>query len=94
MVPFPWVPNLQVQGHLPTSKTCMRNPEDGTPCDREGSLSGWEMWGNWGSVHKSEVLEDLWAVESSNKAWGEMSYQYGTLAPLFHQGKVSSDGFH
>ena len=34
MVPIPWVPNLQVQGHLPTSKTCMRNPEDGTPCDR------------------------------------------------------------
>ena len=33
MVPIPWVPNLQVQGHLPTSKTGMRNPEDGTPCE-------------------------------------------------------------
>ena len=38
MVPIPWVPNLQVQGHLPTSKTGMRNPEDGTPCDRERFL--------------------------------------------------------
>ena len=38
MVPIPWVPNLQVQGHLPTSKTCMRIPEDGTPCDRERFL--------------------------------------------------------
>ena len=34
----PWAPNIQVQGHLPTSKTCMRNPEDGTPCNRERFL--------------------------------------------------------
>ena len=39
VVPFPCVPKLQVQGHLPTSKTCMRNPEDGTPCDRERFLN-------------------------------------------------------
>ena len=38
MVPIPWVPNLQVQGHIPTSKTCMGNPEDGTPCDRDRFL--------------------------------------------------------
>ena len=31
VVPIPGVPNLQVQGHLPTSKTLMRNPEDGAP---------------------------------------------------------------
>lgn len=34
----------------------------------------------------------LWS--SSNKTWGKTSYQRGTLAPLFHQGKVSSYGFH
>ena len=38
VVPIPGVPNLQVQGHLPTSKTCMRNKDDGTPCDRERFL--------------------------------------------------------
>ena len=38
VVPIPWVPNLQVQGYLPTSKTCIRNPEDATPCDRERFL--------------------------------------------------------
>ena len=38
MVPIPWVPNLQVQGHLPTSKTGMRNPEDGTPSERGASI--------------------------------------------------------
>ena len=27
VVPIPWVPNHQVQGNLPTSKTCMRNPD-------------------------------------------------------------------
>ena len=33
MVPIPWVPTLQVEGILPSAKTCMGNPEYGPPCD-------------------------------------------------------------
>ena len=36
MVPIPWVPTLQVQGILPSPKTCMGNPEYGPPCDGKG----------------------------------------------------------
>ena len=35
MVPIPWVPTLQVQGILPSAKTCMGNQEYRPPCDWE-----------------------------------------------------------
>ena len=73
MVPIPWVPTLQVEGILPSAKTCMGNPEYGPPCDWETFSNASQFSSPGTRVHHSRRFTNTlptWRVSAFNLLFG------------------------